>query len=44
MNWMYSWCGNAGWPGASRFAPPSIEVETNADEVYEKILAVQKNS
>jgi hypothetical protein len=43
MNWMNSWWGNAGWPGTSRYAPPSIEVETNADEVYEKILAVQKN-
>ena len=39
---MYAWWGGAGWPGMGRYMAPSLEVEGNADEVYEKILAVQK--
>jgi hypothetical protein len=42
VNPMYAWWGTAGWPGMSRYMPPCLELDCNADEVYEKILAAQK--
>ena len=33
-----------GWPGIGRYAASCLELEGVADEVYEKILAVQQAS
>ncbi len=41
-NPMYAWWGMAGWPGMSRYTPPHLELDCDAEEVYEKILAAQK--
>ena len=42
VNPMYAWWGDAGWPGMWRYAVPFLELDRNANEVYEKILAVQR--
>jgi hypothetical protein len=41
-NPMYAWWGSAGWPGMGRYAAPCLELDGDAEEVYEKILALQK--
>jgi hypothetical protein len=41
VNPMYAWWGIPGWPGMSRHMTPCLELDGNAEEVYEKILAVQ---
>jgi hypothetical protein len=43
VNPMYAWWGNAAWPGAGRALPPTLELDGEVSEVYEKIIAVQKN-
>jgi hypothetical protein len=43
MSSLYAWWGGASWsPGMSRYMPPSIEVESNVQEVYDRIMAAQK--
>ena len=44
VNPMYAWWGIAGWPGMGRYTTPCLELDGNAEEVYGKILAVQKAS
>ena len=44
VNPMYAWLGSAGWTGMSRYAPPCFELDGNVEEVYEKILAVQRTA
>jgi hypothetical protein len=42
VNPMYAWWGSAGWPGMGRYAAPCLELDGDAEEVYEKILAAQQ--
>jgi hypothetical protein len=42
VNPMFYWWGASGWPGTGRYATPCFELDGNAREVYEKILAVQR--
>jgi hypothetical protein len=44
MNQMYAWWAVNGWPGMGRYAAPCFELDDNAKEVYEMILAAQKES
>ena len=39
---MNAWWGALNWPGLGQFAVPALELGDNAEEVYQKILAVQK--
>jgi hypothetical protein len=41
VNSMFAWWGGAGWPGMGRYMAPSFDLASNAEEIYEKILAVQ---
>lgn len=41
MGWMYA---GSSWPSSRRYAPPCFEMIGNAKEVYDQILAAQKNA
>ena len=41
---MYASRGIAGWPGMGQYARPRFELDDNAEEVYEMILAAQQAS
>lgn len=41
VNPMWAWWGTAGWPGMARYATPCFELDGNAEEVREKVLAVK---
>ena len=42
VNPMYGWWGSSGWPGMGRYTSPCIELDYDAEEVYNQILNVQK--
>jgi len=43
MNPMHAWWGNIGWAGMGRYATPFLELASNAEDVYDMILALQKS-
>ena len=40
---MLDWYANAGWPEMGGYSSPRIELDSNVEEVYDKLMAVQSS-